>query len=194
MYSYIIGRVTEFNDLSVTLENNQIGYEVFVSSFSMEELKTYDGEVKMYIYYQQKEDGVSLFGFLSSDEKELFLKLISVSGVGPKVAIAILSKVSFKDLCTIISSQDVSALSKIKGIGKKTAERLVIELKDKVVGAGELSKTLVKDLSKEVEEASDVLFNLGIPRNEAVNIAKDVYEKGDSTEDVVTKALRSMRQ
>lgn len=193
MFSYITGRITEREDGVLTLENNGIGYEINVSAIAQRNLSEFDGEVKIYTYYQAREDGVSLFGFYSKEEKDVFLKLITVSGVGPKGAISILSNIEVNDLCVVIASQNISALSSVKGIGKKTAERLIVELKNKITVSGNLASSM-SDLtypsSSELDDAVQVLCSLGLTRQEAVKSAESVYSAGDTAEDIITKALR----
>ena len=118
------------------------------------------------------------------------MHLISVSGVGPKGAIGILSNISASDLGVVIASKDIKTLSSVKGIGKKTAERLITELKDKInVIDMDISTNLEVEVSSEVEDAVTVLASLGLTRNEALRIAKGVFEKGDSAEDIIRKSL-----
>ena len=189
MYNYIIGRITERFDSAITLENGGIGYEINLSTKAMQFLDGLDGEVKIYTYYQQREDGVSLFGFYSLEEKDMFLKLISVSGVGPKGAITILSNISVGDLAVVIGTQDVKSLSAVKGIGKKTAERLIVELKGKVdvIDSPLLQNQAPK--SKEIDDAVEVLCSLGLNRVEALRLAESVADSSDSAESIITKAL-----
>ncbi|NCB48217.1 MAG: Holliday junction branch migration protein RuvA [Clostridia bacterium] len=193
MYSYIIGKITEKNENSITLENGGIGYEVLVSSFAQHNFQDIDGEVKVYTYYQQREDGVNLFGFYCKEEKNMFLKLITVSGIGPKMAITILSNVSVNDLCVIVGTEDVRALSSVKGVGKKTAERILIELKDKIQVFMQQENFEKVEMSSEIDDACGVLVSLGLSRFEAERLAKNCFEKGDSVEALVTKTLSQMR-
>jgi len=194
MFNYIIGKITDKTDIYAVVENNNIGYEVNMSSFSLQSLLL-GQDAKVFVYYQQKEDGVSLFGFLSREEKDLFLKLISVSGVGPKGAIAILSNISTTDLGVVIAKQDLNSLSKVKGVGKKTAERILVELKDKI-------DILPMDLlnmkddnidSQEIDDAIEVLISLGLTKQEAVKSAKQYYKQGDKAEDIIAKSLANRK-
>lgn len=193
MYSYIIGKITEKNENSITLENGGIGYEVMVSSFALRNLQDLEGEVRVYTHYQQRDDGVGLFGFYCKEEKNMFLKLLTVSGIGPKMAISILSNVSVNDLCVIVGTQDVRSLSSVKGIGKKTAERILIELKDKIQVFGQLDNFEKVEIASEIDDACDVLVSLGLSRFEAERLAKNCFEKGDTVEALVTKTLSQMR-
>ncbi len=194
MFSYIFGKITFYMDNGIVLENNGIGYEIIMSSYAIKCLEqSNESEVKIFTYFQVREDGVSLFGFYTPDEKQMFLNLIGVNGVGPKGAITILSNISYNDLGLVIAQQDLKTLSSIKGIGKKTAERLIIELKDKV---GIPSSTTVFEsvnLNGEITDAIEVLFGLGISRAEATKLAQTSYVAGDSAEEIIRKALNQMR-
>ena len=132
MYAYIKGKIEEVSEGSLIIECGGIGYEVFVSNQTAAELSSAKGEVKLYTFYKVAEDDVALYGFARKEEKEMFRKLIAVSGVGPKAALAILSGISLKDLALSIATRDAARLTRIKGVGKKTAERIILELKEKV--------------------------------------------------------------
>jgi holliday junction DNA helicase RuvA len=190
MYSYIIGDIVERRENLIVVENNKIGYEIFVSNFANQFFSNMVGEIKVYTYYQQREDGVSLFGFYCLEEKEMFLKLITASGVGPKGAMTILSNISVSDLNIVISSGDTKTLSKVKGVGKKTAERIVVDLKDKLGNAyGEISLELETNTNGDIDDAVTVLVSLGVAKMEAVRLAKSSYAKGDKAEDIIRKCL-----
>ena len=131
MFDYIKGEKIKASNGLLVLENAGVGYSLNVSD---ECIRHFDGSdvVKAYTYLAVKEDGITLFGFYSEEERAMFEKLISVSGIGPKIAIAILSGITVDKLAGNIVAQDSKALNKIKGVGKKTAERIVLELKDKI--------------------------------------------------------------
>ena len=173
MFAFLEGTVAYKQDGYVILSVNGVGYELFMSNYSVSALPPVNEIARVYTYLQVKEDGVALFGFSNMEEKELFLKLISVSGVGPKMAIGILSNISMQDLAKAIALNDVKILSTIKGVGKKTAERIAIELKDKV------TFTMVESMpeqiidSKAVDEAIIVLVSLGINKNDALRLARE---------------------
>ena len=194
MFNYIIGKVTDKTDIYAVIENNNIGFEINMSTYSLQSLLI-GQEVKVFVYYQQKEDGVSLFGFLSREEKDLFLKLISVSGVGPKGAIAILSNITTSDLGVVIAKQDLNALSKVKGVGKKTAERILVELKDKIdiLPMELLNMPEATIESQEIDDAVEVLISLGLTKQEALKGAKQCYKQGDKAEDIIAKALANRK-
>ena len=194
MFNYIIGKITDKNEVYAVVENSNIGFEINMSTFSLQALIV-GQEVKVFVYYQQKEDGVNLFGFLSREEKDLFLKLISVSGVGPKGAIAILSNITPSDLGVVIAKQDLNSLSKVKGVGKKTAERILVELKDKIdILPMELLNMPEANIeSQEIDDAVEVLISLGLTKQEAVKSAKQYYKQGDKAEDIIAKALANRK-
>lgn len=194
MYSYIIGNITERSENQVVLECNNIGYEISVSNHCLRALDNVSGEIKLHTYYQQKEDGVALYGFYDKEEKNIFLKLISVSGVGPKGAMAILSNIRPDELSKVIAKQDVKTLSNVKGVGKKTAERLLVELKDKVDVLPLEVLGEVKLESREIDDACEVLVSLGLSKNEAIKLAKENYQNGDSAESIIAKSLGKMRK
>ena len=144
---------------------------------------------------QVKEDGISLFGFSTKGEKELFTNLITVNGVGPKMAITILSGASIADIITSIVSEDSKMLSKFKGVGKKTAERIILELKEKL---GENMKLEGNDLVS-VDLKNDVvndcimaLVALGLTKSEAVKRIKENMESTDTVETLIEKILKNL--
>lgn len=191
MISYIIGKVTEKEENMIVIESNGIGYEIQVSSYTSNSIEFDNEYAKILTYMQVKEDGICLYGFISKEEKNMFLKLISVSGIGPKMAIGILSGVTIPELINAILSQDVKMLCTIKGLGKKTAERLLVELKDQtmpnvnVVSNDNLNYNAI-------DQVTDALVSLGVGKNEAYRLAKDNAENGLSVEEIITKCLRGM--
>ena len=191
MYSFITGNIVSENVNEIVLENNGIGYLIYVSSTAIIKLKQLSQPVKVYTYLQVKEDEMSLFGFYAEEERDMFLKLISVSGVGAKTAIQILSGASVADLTVSIASCDASRFSKIKGIGKKTAERIVLELKDKVSTIPLLSDTTVQIsafTSTAEQEAESALVALGFTKGEAHRAVSAVGHR-DKAEDIIKEAL-----
>ena len=132
MINFVTGEIVAKNENSVVLDYNGMGFEIFVSTTSLVSMGQIGDNARLFTYMNVKEDEISLFGFLTLEEKNMFLKLITVSGVGPKMALGILSGLSLSDLAVAIKGEDIKLLSTIKGLGKKTAERLVLELKDKI--------------------------------------------------------------
>lgn len=179
---------------NVIIECAGVGYEVMLTNSAFCNMPQIDEEVQIYTYMNLREDGVFLFGFDSLEEKHLFLSLITVSGVGAKTAIQILSGINKNDLVNGIVGEDASVIGSIKGIGKKTAERIILELKDKIdpyeyiIGEKEQASPEMTA----VYDAVIVLTNLGINKQQATSLARSVAEKNDSAEQIVSKALKEM--
>lgn len=197
MYSYIIGIITQKDDGKVTIENNGIGYEIFVSSQTLDTFTFENEPIKLFTYLNVREDEMTLYGFATIEEKRLFLQLITVSGIGPRMAISILSEISIAGLMTAIASEDLKTLCKIKGLGKKTAEKLLLELRDKVnmfealALGGEVQSN--EEIDEDVlDDAISALTGLGVGRNEAYRRVKEVYKKDMAIEDIITNVLRGM--
>ena len=194
MYSFIIGAIRYKQDNLLVLENNGIGYEINVSNYTLNNLPAVNEDVKIYTYFQVSENGIGLYGFLTQEEKSMFLLLTSVSGVGPKAATSILSNISLNDLSVAIATGDIKVLSATKGIGKKTAERIVVELKDKVEYTGEMlqqEQTMFLD-TKAIDEAVLALISLGINKNEALSLARNNATENSTAEEIIAKVLRGM--
>lgn len=199
MIGYIKGKVIYSDAGMVLLENGGIGYEVLCSGALFAKLVT-DKQGEAYTYMQVREDGITLFGFVSPEEKNMFLKLITVSGVGPKMGIGILSAMNINDIAVAIATSDVKMLSSVKGLGKKTAERIILELREKVT-AGELKPSeggkvpaqAVEKMSDKEEDAIVGLMSLGYTRAESAKAVKGAVEKGaQSLEEIIMAALKSM--
>lgn len=199
MIAYLRGRVLSMTAETVVLDVNGVGYEAYCSGGAFRKMK--QGEIaELYTYLQVKEDGVTLFGFESVKEKELFLKLISVSGVGPKMGISILASLSTDEFLTAVSTADVKRLSAVKGLGKKTAEKIVLELHGKISAAeimsasGDMQVAPVESgvrLSAQDEEAVSALMGLGFTRSESTQAVKKAHDLGANTvEEVIMKALQ----
>ena len=192
MFAFLEGTIVYKQDGILIVNVGGVGYELCISNYTAYALPNPNESARVLTYLQVKEDGVCLYGFATSEEKDLFLKLITVSGVGPKGAIGILSNISMQDLIKAISLGDIKVLSSIKGIGKKTAERISIELKDKVTfeGSFDVPEQIVD--TKAVDEAITVLVSLGVSKNDALRLARE-YAKEDSTaEEIVSKSLRGL--
>lgn len=195
MIGYLKGKILSLSADSALIETAAgIGFEVLLSGSAQSGLSgKKEGEV--YTYMQVREDGASLFGFSSTEEKEMFLKLISVSGVGPKMGIAVLSALNAGDVAAAIATGDVKRLSTVKGMGKKTAERIILELREKVsLNALPASDgTPVIDISSGDEDAVVALMTLGFTRSESVKaIARARSQGAKSVEDIIMLALKGM--
>ena len=197
MYAYLIGHVAEYNAEGIVIEANQIGWNVKVSEETKNLLSTRTGEVKVFTYTYVKEDCLSLFGFLSKEELELFKKMISVSGIGPKGALAILSALPFEDLVFAIISGDAKSISKAQGIGAKTAQRLILELKDKLSAesvsavVSEVNETSVVTHTAK-QEAIEACVALGYSYPEAARALKEIKDDSLTTEEYVKIALKKL--
>ena len=197
MIGYLKGNLIFAEEGVAIVEVNGVGYEITCSDAVYKELiKNRGGEV--YTYTAVKEDGVFLYGFISQEEKKIFLKLISVSGVGPKMGIAVLSAMSVKDLTAKIAAGDVKGLSQVKGLGKKTAERIVLELRDKIAPAfidGEMPLGVSETVSdEETDDAVIALMGLGFSRAESVQAVRKAKAAGaENIQQTISFALKSMR-
>ena len=198
MYSYIIGKVISKSKNILILENNNIGYEIYMTEIALSELNIGE-DAKIYTYYNVTQDNISLFGFKNLEEKKMFENLISVSKIGAKTAIGILSSISIAELAISIITNDINRLSKLPGIGKKTAQRLVLEVIDKVK-TEEIIFTEEEQKSNEnylntTEKEKDVieaLKVLGYNIKEIESVIKTLDIKS-STEDMIKQALKILR-
>ncbi len=200
MYYSITGKVIFYEEGKVVLENNGIAYELGVSANTLSVFAKKGEIVTAYTYLKVAEDEMSLYGFYSKEEKAMFINLISVSGVGPKTALQILSGIDLQRLAIAIVNGDSKTLSKVKGLGKKTAERIILELKEKIaqVGGGDDGDSFFgllggEDNSKDevVNDAVLALVSLGIPKTDAVKAVAVARSKTDKLENIITLALRS---
>ena len=201
MIAYIRGRVLTTTAETMIVDVNGVGYEVYCSGAAFAKAAV-GGTAELYTHLQVKEDGITLFGFASPKEKEMFLRLISVPGVGPKLGIAVLSSMSGDDFAAAVATADVKRLSAVKGLGKKTAEKIVLELHGKIsaaevisAGGGELGGYAgggEDRLSASDEDAVSALMGLGYNRADSVRAVRRAHDGGArSTEEVIMAALRS---
>jgi len=168
-----------------------IGYELEAPMSTFYDLPELGREVTLFTHYAQKEDSVSLYGFLREGERRLFRDVQKVTGIGAKIALAILSGVSVDEFARLVQAGDVTALTRIPGIGKKTAERMVVELRDRAAGliAGPVSSS---ELPVDPQsEAIIALQQLGYKPVEAQRMAREVTAPGDDAAGIIRKALRS---
>ena len=195
MISFLVGVIEEKNENELILDVNGVGYSLQVSSATLSSLPVAGETIKVYTYMAVREDGIYLFGFSTKEEREVFYKLISVSGVGPKMAITILSGINLSDLILAIIQEDSKLLSRIKGLGKKTAERICLELKDKLdVATPSQSQTFAMDYNEDaVQMATDTLISLGISKNEAYMLARANAQNNATAEEIISKALRGYK-
>ena len=190
LISYIKGIITYKTNTFVVVECNGIGYKIFVSSATLSHLNETE-TVMIYTFMNVKEDDISLFGFLTQQEQTIFHQLLSVSGIGPKGALAFLSEMTPEDIIIAILSEDIKTLSKTPGIGKKTAQRLILELKDKVKPQEAIQQTPQKD-TNEKWEAVEALTSLGYSRSEAMQAVNACYKEGLSVEEILKLSFKKL--
>lgn len=193
MYAYFIGDVVAMQADSVILEVNHIGYNIKVSSQTIQTLGQMSGEVKLYTYTYVKEDALSLFGFMTREELELFKKMITVNGIGPKGALAILSTMSVDTLRFAILSGDSKTIAKAPGIGAKTAERLILDLRDKINIEDDFAISMPAAGASSQEhpakkETVEALTALGYSATDALKAVKRVTCNEDTTTEELLKA------
>lgn len=200
MYSYIKGILTDMEDGLVVVETGGIGYNIYTTGQTFDYLPSIGEEVKLYTYLNVREDAMMLYGFLTKDDLQVFKLLLGVSGIGPKGALAILSVMTTDDLRFAVLGEDVKAISKAPGVGTKTAQRLILELKDKFSLEDAFEQKLEHNKEKETDgaknaknEAVQALVALGYSSTEALKAINDITITADTdVEEVLKEALRNM--
>ena len=195
MYAYIKGTLEIKASDHVVVEANGVGYRIFMSGNTIQRLGDLNSNVKVFTHYHVREENISLYGFYNLEELRMFELLISVSGVGAKSAIAILSNITPSAFALAVISNDIKALTKLPGIGAKSAQRIILELKDKLKteetiaaeGDFEIQTVLAKD--DNMHEAISALQVLGYPVKEATKAVSSIDCTGLSVEDIIKKAL-----
>lgn len=195
MYDYIKGEVASTDKDHAVIETGGVGYRVYTSAQSLLHIRSGQA-VKLHCHLVVREDAHTLYGFYTPEERAMFLRLTGVSGIGPKVALAILSAMKVSDLAAAIITSDERAFSKISGVGKKTAQRIIIDLAEKIktqemVDDGGIAEPLPGGAGVEAE-AIAALVSLGYNRAEAIRAVASVKNLGDTTEDIILLALRRM--
>ena len=193
MYAYIKGSLEVKSNLYIIVETGGIGYQIYMPQKAIEKLGEIGSQVKIYTHYHVREDNISLYGFINQEELRMFELLLSVSGIGAKSAISMLSEVSPSSFALSVITNDVSKLVKIPGIGKKTAARIVLELKDKLKTetATEKPEEIVEVTQGEekVDELIAALQVLGYTRYEINKVIEKIDIKELALEDSIKKAL-----
>lgn len=191
MYYYIKGKIAKKCENSIIIDNGGIGYRIYTSANSLNAAGEQGSTVTMYTHLNVREDVFDLYGFVTEEEREMFLDLISVSGVGPKAALAVLSVATPAKLALAVISEDVKTITKAQGVGPKMAQRMILELKDKLK-----NEEIVLDQGEEVLSAEDgsiseavsALVVLGYNVNDAKNAVGKAGKSG-STEEIIKRAL-----
>lgn len=191
MIAHLRGKLIARHPNQAIVETGGVGYDVIISVPTFSDLPQTGSEVALYIHTHVREDQLALYGFLRSEEKLLFEKLITVSGIGPKLAITILSGMPADDMVNAIRGNDVARLTKIPGIGKKTAERMTLELRDKLPAMGEQTAATVPALSPVQDDVLSALVNLGYQRPAAEKVLSSLDRNG-SFDAVFRAALAAM--
>lgn len=194
MYDYIKGNVAELTPTYVVLDNHGVGYMINISLNSFNALQHQEDVVKVYVYEVIREDAHLLYGFTERRERELFLLLISVSGVGANTARMILSSLTPSDLEQTIASENVGILKSVKGIGAKTAERIIVDLKDKIKLSTDTLLDKSQVTSEVFDEAMSALVMLGFTKQMSQKALKKLFtaEPTITVEQAIKKALKMM--
>jgi holliday junction DNA helicase RuvA len=178
MIAHLRGKLLEKHPNQAVVETAGVGYDVTISVPTFSELASVGSEVALHIHTHVREDQLALYGFGRPEEKQLFEKLITVSGIGPKLAMTILSGMAADDMATAIRGNDIARLTRIPGIGKKTAERMVLELRDKLPPAGAGKVQTIPSLNAVQEDVLSALVNLGYQRAAAEKALSSVDKNG----------------
>lgn len=196
MYAYIKGTLEEKSTDSIVVETAGIGYKIYVSEHAMAKLGEIGEKVKIYTHYHVREDNISLYGFMSNEELKMFELLLQVSGIGAKTAIAMLSNITPSKFALAIISNDLKTLTKIPGIGNKSAQRMVLELKDKLKTQTAIEddeeETTPNDNSESINEAGQALQILGYNKSEISKVFDKFDTQNLSTEELIKEALKRL--
>lgn len=195
MFAYIKGMFEEKGNNYVVIDVGGVGYKIFMSNMAMAALGETGNVVKVHTHYYVREDNISLYGFASKEELKMFELLISVSGVGAKSAISMLSAISPSDFAMAIISDDVTKLKKVPGIGAKTAQRIILELKDKLKNE-EMAETSGEEVTnfvsktEDTDEAIAALQILGYAKKDIEKVLSQIDLSGMSTQDIIKVGLK----
>jgi len=199
MIGFLRGKVTYTFPDYCFLDVHDVGYRVFVSHQTRNHIGIGE-EVMLYIHTHVREDAILLYGFFSQEEYDLFQHLIGISGIGPKVAQGILSAITANEFYRLIHQKDVKAITKLPGIGKKTAERIILELKDKLaptmfddISSTDQTAGLAGDIGDKISEATEALLSLGFGQSEIQSVLKKKTEWA-STEEIIRYALAELQR
>ena len=197
MYDFIIGRIKEKKTTSVVIENNGIGFVVNIPISTYDQIDDVGNSCKLYLHLHLRENDIKLFGFSTLEERKIFELLIKVASIGPKIAISILSGISVKNLVEAVANQDIELLSSVPGIGKKSSQRIIVELKDSFESLVE-QKLIGAQANKEeratIADAENALISLGYNKNSVKKeIAKFLdKQKPSSSEKIVKTIIRQL--
>lgn len=191
MISYIIGQINLIEEYYIVVENGGLGYKIFISQLSIEEFNLHD-EVLIYTEMIVREDDISLYGFHHKEEKEMFLELTSVNGIGPKNGMRILSSLSIDEIKYAVHHDDIKLLTKAPGVGKKTASRIILELKDRLDHLYDIEEEKpVKKKDEDYDFAVEALVSLGYMKQEVERVLGELDSKM-TIEEMVKQAMRTL--
>jgi Holliday junction DNA helicase RuvA len=186
MIASLTGRITSRKPDNVIIDVNGIGYQINVSLHTLSSLPPEGNEVFLSIYTHVREDAIQLYGFTSEDEKKIFITLLGISGIGPKMGLTILSGISHDDFLSSIENEDVAMLCRVPGLGKKTAQRLILELREKLPAAKGVRDKLYED-------TLSALVNLGYKKSIAQQSIEKVYKKDfNDIESLLRETLKQL--
>lgn len=191
MYEYIVGKLVNIKEDYVILENNGIGYRIYTSKNSLDDLNMHE-TVTMYINFNIREDGIFLYGFTTEEELNVFNMLRLVSKVGPKVALSILSTLTHNQVKKAIIDGNTDILCNVPGIGKKTAERIVLELKDRIDEKEIIEDSITGGNKEDTEVAIQGIMSLGYTRGEVIKVLKQIELRELDTEGIIREALKRL--
>jgi len=199
LLSYIKGELAEVFEDTIVVENNGMGINVKVPATVLSNIPSIGEDIKVYTYLYVREDAINVYGFLTRDDLNVFKLLLNVNGVGPKAALGILSTISANDLRYAVLSDDVNAIKKAPGIGAKTAQRLIIELKDKLKLESEEALILNANVGTKPSDdlilkndAIEALVSLGYSQREAMDAVKKVDINGKNLDDIIKESLKNL--
>jgi len=195
LYEYIKGKYEGLNKGYIILENNNIGYKIFTSGTTIAQMPNIGEDIKLYIEQIVRQDFIGLYGFLTLDELNMFNMLLNVNGVGAKASLSLLSIANIETLKYSIVNEDDKTITRAPGIGKKTAQRIILELKDKIKKLDEFDGNVQMELLDEsssisnAKEAAEALMTLGYTEKEADKVLKNV-DKSDTIENIIKECLK----
>lgn len=198
MYAYLKGKIEDIKKDYIVIDVNNVGYKVFMPNSNIEKLAKLQ-EVKIYTYLNVKEDEMSLYGFLTAEDLKTFEQLILVSGVGPKVGKAIVSTLGAETVCAAIATSNIDTLVRVSGVGNKMAQRIILELKDKITKEQLINEVDNKNINKiqlnikdnkNIEEASFALKVLGYNTKQIDEAFQNMEINDESIEDIIKLALK----
>lgn len=198
MYGHFKGIVEDVFDDRIVLDVNDVGYEIFMPESEIISIKDKKEKIKIYTYLNVREDEMKLFGFLSQNNLDFFKKLTSVSGVGPKMALGIISNIDPSEMCVAIATENILALKQIPGIGPKMAQKIIFELKDKVQkddlqnAAKNIGRSISKN--KNIDEAITALEVLGYSKREIKEVVDKLNITEEKVEDIIRIVLKEMQK